>query len=375
MISVIHQLRPKVFVAENVKGLLSCTLGRQALMDFENLSDYAVTWKVCVASRLGVPQKRERPIIIGIRGGTEFRFPLSCESVTAKEAIGDLETMTEDQAIKHIWSKAKRSPEQGSRTLKADRPATTMRAEHHGNVQWHYSLPRRISLREQARFQSFPDKFVFPCGMRETERQRRPAGYGMAYCAGYPQTGFLMNQAEFIQLRNPLWSNRRLRRRGMSLDTTPKFSNVEILQSLPGEGNTVLAILISEASDLLQRHDYQAIRCLSGVAPVTKRSGKKIQVVQRKAAQPHLVNAVYHWSRVAIQHDPVSRAKYKALRDRGHSHGRALRTVADRLLAVACAMLRDRTLFDPDRRKVVNASNVETPGDSASKSPAVPVLQ
>ena len=171
MISVIHRLRPKVFVAENVKGLLSCTLGRQALMDFENLSDYAVTWKVCVASKLGVPQKRERLIIIGIRGGTEFRFPLSCESVTAKEAIGDLETMTEDQAIKHIWSKAKRSPEQGSRILKADRPATTMRAEHHGNVQWHYSLPRRISLREQARFQSFPDKFVFPCGMRETERQ------------------------------------------------------------------------------------------------------------------------------------------------------------------------------------------------------------
>ncbi len=124
-----------------------------------------------MASKLGVPQKREHLIIIGIRCGTEFRFPLSCESVTAKEAIGDLDTMTEDQAIKHIWSKAKRSPEQGSRILKADRPATTMRAEHHGNVQWHYSLPRRIYLREQARFQSFPDKFVFPCGMRETERQ------------------------------------------------------------------------------------------------------------------------------------------------------------------------------------------------------------
>lgn len=43
MISVIHRLRPKVFVAENVKGLLSCAFGRQALMDFENLSDYAVT--------------------------------------------------------------------------------------------------------------------------------------------------------------------------------------------------------------------------------------------------------------------------------------------------------------------------------------------
>ena len=57
---------------------------------------------------------------------------------------------------------------------------------------------------------------------------------------------------------------------------------------------------------------------------------------------------MYHWSRVAVQHDPVSRAKYRALRARGHSHGRALRSIADRLLAIACAMLRTNTCFDPD---------------------------
>ncbi len=59
---------------------------------------------------------------------------------------------------------------------------------------------------------------------------------------------------------------------------------------------------------------------------------------------------MYHWARVAIQHDPVSRERYAALRARGQRHGRALRTVADRLLAVACAMLRDRTQFDPQHR-------------------------
>ena len=48
-----------------------------------------------------------------------------------------------------------------------------------------------------------------------------------------------------------------------------------------------------------------------------------------------------------MQNDPVSEAKYRALRDRGHGHHRALRTVADRLLYVACAMLRDGTVFDP----------------------------
>jgi hypothetical protein len=45
--------------------------------------------------------------------------------------------------------------------------------------------------------------------------------------------------------------------------------------------------------------------------------------------------------------DPVSRARYAALRRRGHSHGRALRTVGDRLLALACTLLKRQVLFDP----------------------------
>ena len=88
------------------------------------------------------------------------------------------------------------------------------------------------------------------------------------------------------------------------------------------------------------------------MAPVTKRSGKARRVFRRRASQPRLVNAVYHWSRVAVQHDPVSGAKYRALRERGHPHGRALRTVADQLLAVSCAMLREGELFDPHRAAV-----------------------
>ena len=48
-----------------------------------------------------------------------------------------------------------------------------------------------------------------------------------------------------------------------------------------------------------------------------------------------------------MQNDHTSRAKCEALRARGHGYARALRSVADRLLNVACAMLRDGTLFDP----------------------------
>jgi len=126
-----------------------------------------------------------------------------------------------------------------------------------------------------------------------------------------------------------------------------KQHDVEILASLPGVGRIVLATLLAEAFDALQRRDYAALRSLTGVAPVTKRSGKSCIVVRRQACHDRLANAMYHWARVAVQHDPRSRAKYAALRSRGHSHGRALRSVADRLLNVACAMLKPGTTFNP----------------------------
>ena len=95
--------------------------------------------------------------------------------------------------------------------------------------------------------------------------------------------------------------------------------------------------------------DETPIRTLSGVAPVTKRSGKSNIVVMRYAAHARLRNTVFHWARAAVQSDPKSSCRYAALRKRGHSHGRALRGVADRLLQVACILLQRQTMFDPDR--------------------------
>lgn len=132
--------------------------------------------------------------------------------------------------------------------------------------------------------------------------------------------------------------------------------DVTILASLPGVGRIVLATLLAEAFDPLQRRDYHALRCLCGTAPVTKRSGKSKIVIRRLAAHGRLSNALYHWARVAVQHDPTSRAKYAALRQRGHGHARALRSVADRLLAVACAMLENQTPFDPNHPKQNHAA-------------------
>ena len=121
-----------------------------------------------------------------------------------------------------------------------------------------------------------------------------------------------------------------------------------ILRSLPGVGPVTLATLLTEATGPLARRDYPALRALSGVAPVTKRSGKSCIVVMRYAAQVRLRNAVFHWARVAVLNDRRCRGRYEALRARGHSYGRALRGVGDRLLGVACVLLRRGTLFDPD---------------------------
>ena len=123
--------------------------------------------------------------------------------------------------------------------------------------------------------------------------------------------------------------------------------DVVILRSMPGLGRIILAVLLGEVWQPLRRRDYHALRSLSGVAPVTRRSGKTCVVVRRYACNKRLANALYHWARLATQHDELSRRRYAALRQRGHSHGRALRTVADRLLSVACTLLEQQTLFDP----------------------------
>lgn len=148
--------------------------------------------------------------------------------------------------------------------------------------------------------------------------------------------------------------NRQIRQTGAQLDRLCKQiaedqpqRDVEILSSLPGIGRIVRATLLAEAHQALRGRDYHALRALSGVAPVTKSSGKSRVVQMRYACHRRLRNAVYHWSRVAAQCDSTCKAKYDALRARGHSHPRALRSVADRLLKVACSMLQSQTLYDP----------------------------
>jgi len=169
MAEIIKKTQPKIFLAENVKGLLTMNEGgaiKQIIKDFGDLG-YNVSYKLFLTADFEVPQKRERVVIIGTRKDIlpEFIFPKQVlnESkwITLKKAIGDLENISEGNFVNHFWSKAKKNKGQGNNAVSENQPGPTMRAEHHGNIEFHWNEKRRLSAREAARIQSFPDDFVF----------------------------------------------------------------------------------------------------------------------------------------------------------------------------------------------------------------------
>ena len=112
MVEVVKQLRPKVFVAENVKGLLmkhqSAAL-HAVITDFRALG-YNVTYNLYHAADYGVPQTRERVFIVGTLPTVKnFVHPSPIlkrnNYITAREALDDLVNLDEDEAINHTWNK------------------------------------------------------------------------------------------------------------------------------------------------------------------------------------------------------------------------------------------------------------------------------
>jgi transposase len=126
--------------------------------------------------------------------------------------------------------------------------------------------------------------------------------------------------------------------------------DAEVLLSLPGVGRQIAATMLSEASQAIAERDYHGLRCYTGAAPVTRQSGKKKVVLMRQGCNERLRNALYHWARVSVMCDAKTKAQYVQMRAKGHSHGRALRGIADRWLDVLFSMLRHHNLYDPKRR-------------------------
>jgi transposase len=137
------------------------------------------------------------------------------------------------------------------------------------------------------------------------------------------------------------------------LSATPEeqteHRDAAILLSLPGLGRKIAATMLSEASQAIADRDYHALRCYSGAAPITQQSGKRKLVLMRRSVNERLRTALYHWTRVSVICDSASKKTYAQLRAKGHSHGRALRGMADRWLKVLISMLRNNALYDPQR--------------------------
>lgn len=97
MLRIIEEKKPTYFVAENVKGIFSLAGGKvfeQIIKDFESIG-YTVDWELVTASDYGVPQHRQRVIIIGKRGEdyAGFPTPLRTPQISVKEAIGHLKDL------------------------------------------------------------------------------------------------------------------------------------------------------------------------------------------------------------------------------------------------------------------------------------------
>lgn len=108
--------------------------------------------------------------------------------MTVEEGIDDLWNKIDDSSVfnhsSRDYSKAKfyeGRKMQGNCRIPREKPCTTIRAEHHGNIEGHYRTRekpsnkienwRRLSVRECARIQSFPDDFEFPCSASQAYKQ------------------------------------------------------------------------------------------------------------------------------------------------------------------------------------------------------------
>lgn len=176
---VLKAKQPKYFIVENVTGIKS---GKEFEDFFHNKiletfkksglnGDYKIKYDTLLASDFGVPQNRKRVIIFGTRADItkEPVFPeiKTKSKLTLKDAISDLPLDYNLKIENHIGTnhKVKINGYVGNRELHWDKPSPTItgRGSRSGGavIHPHPNKHRRLSIRECARIQSFPDNFIF----------------------------------------------------------------------------------------------------------------------------------------------------------------------------------------------------------------------
>lgn len=184
--------QPKFFIAENVKGILSLGKGeaiKQIVSDFE-VAGYITSVNLVNMADYGVPQTRQRVIIIGQRVDLgeklRFKFPQPTHSknselphwVSIREVIDHFPDPDKDNdVLNHIYSayKVEYRNFTGHRETDPDKPSPTVLARGNGKggvcAIPHYNGKRRLTIRESASVQTFPEDFHFVGTMNSCYRQ------------------------------------------------------------------------------------------------------------------------------------------------------------------------------------------------------------
>ncbi len=176
-ISAVRKVKPKIWMFENVRGLMYKNKWylEEITSSLEKLG-YMIEIHLANAAHFGVPQNRERVIVIGHKGG--YRFPERHSRIfTAGDAVSDIafrksagwKYLTKGMDA-YIAKYEKASKCITPRDLHMARPARTLTCRNLAGatgdmhrVRLANGKRRRITLREAARLQSFPDWFEF-CG-------------------------------------------------------------------------------------------------------------------------------------------------------------------------------------------------------------------
>ena len=174
-ISAIEQVQPEIFLFENVRGLLYKNKWYlKEIIDHLQTLGYNISARLLNAKNYGVPQNRERVIVMGAKNVLHFPSKFN-KKVTVGEALGELATQIPENAKfltpsmdKYIAKYEKASKCINPRDLYLDRPARTLTCRNLAGAtgdMHRLRLPdgrrRRITAREAARLQSFPDWFDF----------------------------------------------------------------------------------------------------------------------------------------------------------------------------------------------------------------------
>lgn len=196
-VRIVDAFKPFCFLFENVKGLFTMFEGRyfnKVVSAFAEIG-YDLYFSVLNTANYGVPQKRERIIIVGTRMGTEFRFPYHSANAVGRissyanvgEAIGDLVNCHEEVpnhiALSHgeiVTARYRLIPE-GGKLPPPEQLPVKLRRSNFGNTYQrlsrgtvastmvpgnnafpiHPTLDRSLTPREAARIQTFPDDYIF----------------------------------------------------------------------------------------------------------------------------------------------------------------------------------------------------------------------